>query len=190
MLEEVSAPSAQYIPPYLVTPPVPPVDESAIAESDAETVEYAEAPATEPVAESISEVVAEPVAEARPVDALKAQLADLEAQAAAVKAQLEEERIKGRIEAVMQVRALVADYGISSDEVFAAPVEKKTRGRKAKSEGGEKVASGERKRVAFRDKVSGAEYRGGRIPQWLVDRMAATGLSLSDYREQHMTRVE
>lgn len=49
---------------------------------------------------------------------------------------------------------------------------------------------GRRVNATWIDNASGNKYRGGKIPTWLSERMAATGTTLGEYRENYMRAGE
>jgi DNA-binding protein H-NS len=83
-------------------------------------------------------------------------LKEIDAQLAALQAQREELRQSALKGAIAQARSLVAEYGLTSADVFLP-----SRGR----------SSGNRAKVAakYRDPASGATWTGrGKAPKWIV----------------------
>jgi DNA-binding protein H-NS len=86
-----------------------------------------------------------------------ATLQELIAQKEALEKQIEETRQSELSEAVGKVRALIAEYGLTQDEIFGS-----TRGAKKAKPEGSKVAA------KYRDPVSGKEWSGrGLAPKWI-----------------------
>ena len=84
-------------------------------------------------------------------------LAQLIEQRAALEAQIEAARKSEIADAVAKVRALVAEYGLTADDVFGGA---KKRGPKAVTGG--KVAA------KYRDPATGATWTGrGKAPKWI-----------------------
>lgn len=82
-------------------------------------------------------------------------LKEIDAQLAALQAQREELRQSELKSAISQARSLVAEYGLTSADVFSS-----SRGRSAVSRA--KVAA------KYRDPVSGATWTGrGKAPKWI-----------------------
>ena len=85
-------------------------------------------------------------------------LKEIDAQLAALQAQREEIRQNELKNAVDQVRKLVADYGLTEQDVFPP-----ARGRSASA--GSKVAP------KYRDPATGATWTGrGKAPVWIADK--------------------
>ena len=82
-------------------------------------------------------------------------LKEIDAQLAALQAQREELRQSELKSAIAQARSLVAEYGLTSADIFSS-----SRGRSAASRA--KVAA------KYRDPVSGATWTGrGKAPRWI-----------------------
>ena len=85
-----------------------------------------------------------------------ATLKELLAQQKSLEAQIEEARKLETADAIAQVRALVADFGLTADEVF------NNKRPKSSSTAGSKVA------VKYLDPVTGSTWTGrGKAPRWL-----------------------
>jgi len=86
-------------------------------------------------------------------------LKELLAQQQALEAQIEEARKSEAADAIAQVRALVADFGLTADEVF------NNKRPKSSSTAGSKVA------VKYLDPVTGNTWTGrGKAPLWIADK--------------------
>lgn len=86
-------------------------------------------------------------------------LADLIAQKEALEKEIAETRQRERVDAIDKARALIAEYGLTSQDLFGGIGAKKSR----PSTG--KVAA------KYRDPATGAEWTGrGRAPKWLEGR--------------------
>ncbi|RFO94822.1 histone [Rhodoferax lacus] len=87
-------------------------------------------------------------------------LKELIAQKEALEKQIEETRQAELSEAVNKVRELIAEYGLTQDDLFGTTRDTK----KAKPEGSKVAAK-------YRDPVSGKEWSGrGLAPKWLQGR--------------------
>lgn len=112
------------------------------------------------------------------IESIKAQIAETEQTAAQLRAELEARRQAAKASVIEEIRARMAEYGISVDDLG-----KKRHGKSASAKTGE--ISG------FRDIETGLLYSGkGKRPAWLNDRLAQTGLDIGAYREQFMQRVQ
>ena len=89
-------------------------------------------------------------------------LQELIAQKEALEKQIEETRQAELADAVAKVKAMIAEFGLTQEDIFGGARPKK-----------EKVAAGEKSKVAakYRDPVSGKEWSGrGLAPKWLQGR--------------------
>lgn len=112
------------------------------------------------------------------IESIKAQIEETEQTAAQLRAELDARRQAAKASVIDEIRARMAEYGISLEELG-----KKQRGKRASAETG--AISG------FRDIETGQIYTGkGKRPAWLNERLAQTGLDIGAYREQFMQRVQ
>jgi DNA-binding protein H-NS len=89
-----------------------------------------------------------------------ATLQELIAQKEALDKQIQEQRQAEMSDALGKVRALIAEYGLTQDDIFGS-----VRGSKSPKVKGSKVAA------KYRDPVSGKEWSGrGLAPKWLQGR--------------------
>jgi len=85
-----------------------------------------------------------------------ADIAELLAQKEAIEKQIEELRKSERLGAIARVKSLIADFGLTVDEIFGRKA-----GRAAKGAGGKGVPK-------YRDPATGKTWTGhGRPPGWL-----------------------
>jgi DNA-binding protein H-NS len=110
------------------------------------------------------------------IESIKAQIEETEQTAAQLRTELEARRQAAKASVIEEIRARMAEYGISADELG-----KKRHGKKAaRAEIG-----------GYRDIETGQVYTGkGKRPTWLNARLAQTGLEIGAYREQYMARVQ
>lgn len=88
-----------------------------------------------------------------------ATLKELLEQQRALEAQIADARKTETADAIAKVRALVADFGLTADEVF------NTKPAKAKNSAGSKVAA------KYLDPVTGNSWTGrGKAPLWIADK--------------------
>ena len=88
-----------------------------------------------------------------------ATLKELIAQKEALEKQIQEVRESELSDAISKVKALIAEFGLTQEDIFGGARAKK-----------EKVAAGDKPKVAakYRDPVSGKEWSGrGLAPKWL-----------------------
>ncbi|MDD0810594.1 H-NS histone family protein [Curvibacter sp. RS43] len=84
---------------------------------------------------------------------------DLLKQREALEQQIQEARKRETADAVAQVRTLVADFGLTAEDIFQAP-----RSRAASSAKGGKVAA------KYRNPATGETWTGrGKAPKWIQD---------------------
>ena len=120
------------------------------------------------------------------IEDMQAQLAVAEEQAETLRREIASARQAKKASVIEEIKAQISDYGIEANELFAVS---KTRTRKAKS-AGTGTERGERaERVILRDTVTGMDYKGGKFPSWLKERLETTALEYPDSREQYMSRV-
>jgi DNA-binding protein H-NS len=109
------------------------------------------------------------------IETIKAQIEETEQTAAQLRAELESRRQAAKSQVIEEIRARMAEYGISADELGKKRVKKA-----ARAEIG-----------GYRDIETGQVYTGkGKRPTWLNARLAQTGLEIGAYREQYMARVQ
>jgi DNA-binding protein H-NS len=109
------------------------------------------------------------------IETIKQQIAETEQTAAQLRAELETRRQAAKAQVIEEIRARMAEYGISVDEL-----RKKRAKKAARAEIG-----------GYRDIETGQIYTGkGKRPAWLNERLTQTGLEIGAYREQFMTRVQ
>ena len=90
-----------------------------------------------------------------------ATLTELIAQKEALEKQIQEQRQTELSDAIGKVRSLIAEYGLTQEDIFGSARAPK----KVKTEGTNKVAA------KYRDPVSGKEWSGrGLAPKWLQGR--------------------
>lgn len=118
------------------------------------------------------------------IKTIESELQDLQAKQEALKATLVEKKQAAKAGVLDQIAQLAESVGLTRDEVAAhfAPGKKSMKT--------EKVNGTAKARAVWRDTVTGGEYRGGKIPGWLADRLSAMGMTLDSYRQAgHMARV-
>jgi DNA-binding protein H-NS len=114
------------------------------------------------------------------IQMIQSEMAALEAKRNALEAALAEKNRQWRAEGLSQIDAIMDEREISRDDLashfklrsgatVSAPVVKKAR-------------------AVWRD-TDGNEYRGGKFPKWLSARLERTGMTLDQYRENFMSRV-
>jgi len=97
-------------------------------------------------------------------------LQELLDQKASLDRQIAEAQRTSRANAISQIRALMADHGLTSIDISSVPV-----GKKAAKTAGKKVAA------KYRDPESGATWSGrGLKPKWLTEALAM-GRSISEF---------
>jgi DNA-binding protein H-NS len=84
---------------------------------------------------------------------------DLLKQREALEQQIHEARKRETADAVAQVRALVADFGLTAEDIFQAPL-----GRASSAKGGKVAAK-------YRNPATGEAWTGrGKAPKWIQDK--------------------
>lgn len=118
------------------------------------------------------------------INAIHNELEQLQAQQEALRAALIEKQEAAKAGVLEQITQLAQSVGMTGEEVAAHFVKPK----RAKAE---KLNGTAKPRAVWRDTVTGGEYKGGKIPGWLADRLNTTGMTLDAYREAgHMARVQ
>jgi DNA-binding protein H-NS len=103
-----------------------------------------------------------------------ASLQDLIAQKEALEREIERTKQQGRTDALAQIRALMAEYGLSAADL-AGKSGKASKGKSAKGKGGGKVPA------KYRDSSTGETWSGrGLQPRWLKAALAA-GRKLDEF---------
>lgn len=116
---------------------------------------------------------------------IQAQLEAAKARQVELELQLIEKQRAAQAGVLEQITRLAQSAGLTADQVskhFATT----TKAPKAEKLNGAVV----KPRAVWRDTITGGEYRGGKIPGWLADRLQTMGMSLDAYRAAgHMARV-
>lgn len=108
-----------------------------------------------------------------------------EARIAELKAALDEKRAHWKQDGLLQIETMMADHEISRADLAAhfkigfVP---------------SLVPSGQEKkerkpRAVWTDKDTGQQYKGGKIPSWLAQRMGDLSMTLDEYHEHHMQKA-
>lgn len=125
---------------------------------------------------------------------LQSRAAELRAQADALDAQMEAAKDREIEELAIDVEVMIADAGLDVDDVLRRMrpqlfelTERPVKQARKKAADGAAVVR--RQRTVWRD-AEGREYKGGRIPAWLKNKMDAIGSTeVKAYCEQYMTKA-
>ncbi len=109
------------------------------------------------------------------IEDMQSQLAVAEEQAETLRREIAELRQAEKSTVIDEIKTQIADYGITADDLFGRP----KAGRSA-----DKAP-----RAVYLDTVTEQQYRGGKFPAWLVERLAVTGMDYPTYRDEFMHRV-
>ena len=122
------------------------------------------------------------------IQAIQKQIEQTEAQHAALKLALTEKQQAAKAGVLDQMGRMARTAGLTTDEIVAHF----TPAKRTKTEKTESTKPAVAKpRAVWRDTITGGEYKGGKIPGWLADRLNTMGMSLDAYRQAgHMARVQ
>ena len=115
------------------------------------------------------------------IQMIQSEMAALEAKRNALEAALAEKNRQWRDEGLSQIEAIMDEREISREDLAVHF--------KLRSGATVSAPAVKRVRAVWRDNASGEEYRGGKIPRWLATAMDAAQMTLDQYRENFMSRV-